>query len=620
LFVWAALLLGGLAACQKSSRDAHAGLPDTYRPEVHQLLASADRFHDSGNDSLPLIGRRLIALGQLQEDTSLLLEGKIILAAYQWRKSNYTAAMPLALDALGYARQLGMKDKQSELFSIIGNLYKENEDYPSALQAASQAVSLAREIRDTSRWVVALLNQAMFTHSYSMQRQNDSTLAARSLKLYLEDLAIVQKSGKYPGVEIALYDNLSQYYKITGDYRQGIRYGIKGMELARKYDKKISLTYSLNWLGEMYFYQGDREKGLAYLHEAVGIAGEIHNVYREMELYGSLYACYQALGDDKQALAYFSRSQRIRDSLQVEKNVRQIGQLHIQYETGRKDQQIESLAALNREKTKNNLYMSVGLLLLLVFLVFLLFQYRGIRHRNRLLVARNRTIQAQSRQLKLLMKELHHRVKNNLQIVSSLLSLQSSHLTDQEAREAVLTGQQRIEAMSLIHQSLYRGDRPGTINMPEYVGSLIGNILQSFGVAASQCDLQLDVEVGELDIDTALPLGLIINEWVTNAFKHAYPDVARPRLALWLSGNNPIRLEISDNGPGMPPELWKHPDTSFGIRLVQVLARQLKGRCDMVHDGGTKLVLEFPAEREKKADKHRIVDQNTEAWKTKSAY
>jgi|GEM_PF-589691 len=618
-WIWAIVLLGGFSSCRQSPVDTHAGSSGSYQQEVRQLLVRADRYHDSGHDSLPLIARRLIVLGQLHEDTAVLLEGKLALASYQWRKSNYAAAMPLALEAMGYARQLGKKDTQSELFSIIGNLYKENEDYPSALQAASHAVSLAREIRDTGKLVVALLNQAMFTHSYSMQRQNDSALAARSLSLYLEDLRLVQSSGKYPGVEIALYDNLSQYYKITGDYAQGIRYGIKGMELARRHQKKISLTYSLNWLGEMYFYQGAREKGLAYLHEAIRIAAQIHNAYREMELYGSLYACYHALGDDKRALAYFSRAQQIRDSLQVEKNVRQISLLHIQYQTGRKDQQIESLAALNREKTKSNVLMRTGLLLLVLFLVFLLFQYRSIRHRNRLLVARNGIIQAQSRQLTLLMKELHHRVKNNLQIVSSLLSLQSSHLTDQEAREAVRTGQQRIEAMSLIHQSLYRGDRPGTIHMAEYVSTLTESILQSFGMTASQCDLKLDIEVGELDVDIALPLGLIINEWITNAFKYAYADVARPRLALTLRGSRSLHLEISDNGPGMPRKQWENPEGSFGIRLIKVLVRQLNGHCEMVYDGGTKLILEVPATREKKTEKHSG-DQNSEVWKTKSAY
>src|SRR5699024_8963355 len=110
-------------------------------------------------------------------------------------------------------------------------------------------------------------------------------------------------------------------------------------------------------------------------------------------------------------------------------------------------------------------------------------------------------------------KELHHRVKNNLQIVSSLLSLQTNHLSDEESLQAVKTGQQRIEAMSLIHRSLYKNENPNSVNMPEYVISLIENIMQSFGRNEEDTDINICVDIKELDVELALPLGLIINEW-----------------------------------------------------------------------------------------------------------
>ena len=178
-----------------------------------------------------------------------------------------------------------------------------------------------------------------------------------------------------------------------------VRGNRRGAELARRYHRRLSLTYSYNWLGEIYFYKGEHSKGLGYLQDALQQAREIRNAYREMELNGSLYACYHAMGDDSRALRYLRRSMEIRDSLQVEKNVRQIGLLHIQYETGRKDQEIASLAALNREKTKKGKLVTGALLLFALLSVFLFFLYRVLQDRNRRLTESNRKINEQAQQL-----------------------------------------------------------------------------------------------------------------------------------------------------------------------------------------------------------------------------
>ena len=196
---------------------------------------------------------------------------------------------------------------------------------------------------------------------------------------------------------------------------------------------------------------------------------------------------------------------------------------------------------------------TVGMILFILLSAFLYVQYRGIRQRNRMLADSNKKINEQSEQLKFLMKELHHRLKNNLQIVSSLLSLQSNHLSDQDAQQAVKIGQQRIEAMSLIHRSLYQQDNPNMVNMKEYVTDLVESILQSFGIDKDKFDLQLDVQITEMDVDRALPLGLIINEWVTNAFKYAYKEVQSHSLMLSLKKDREIILEIKDNGPVFEP-------------------------------------------------------------------
>src|SRR5665647_1463953 len=212
---------------------------------------------------------------------------------------------------------------------------------------------------------------------------NNMELQRQSLQLHFAGLKLAESSPQYERSRIAYYDNISQYYKLAHDYDKGIYYAEKGVELAKKYDQKRSLTYSYNWLGDIYFNQGLHEKGIAYLGQALRIAMAIKSAFREMEINGSLYHCYVALGDDKNALYYYKRSTHLSDSLQLRKNMKQTEQLQIQYQTEKKDHQITLLGAVNREKTKEGIFILAGLLVLFVLFIFLFFQYRGIRRRNK---------------------------------------------------------------------------------------------------------------------------------------------------------------------------------------------------------------------------------------------
>jgi len=520
------------------------------------------------------------------------VEGKLKMAEYQLRVSNYSAAMKLSLEALSLSQKKGLAYELPEIYSVIGNAYKENEFYKGALSAAEKALEASRAINDTTKIIGALLEDAMFTHSYSMLKNNDS-IAQVSLQLYLDGLQLAESSPEYERLTIPFLDNISQYYLLTKDYSKGIYYGKEGERIARKYNRPRSLTYSLNWLGEIYFYQGNHKMGMDYLDSALQYARGLKWDYRVSEILESKYKCFLLAGDAKNALASFTQSRAIRDSLQMLKNIKQVSQLQVQYNTGKKDQEIAMLNDVNRRKEEETIWILTGLTLFILLSAFLTFQYRVIRRRNKLLKASYDKINQQSEKLKVLMRELHHRVKNNLQIVSSLLSLQSNHLSDKKALQAIKTGQQRIQAMSLIHRSLYQHENPNLVNMPEYIADLINSIIGSFG-RKENMDLQLDVEVEELDVDIALPLGLIVNEWVTNSFKHAFNSISFPSIRLSLKVNEDLSLEIGDNGPGMQNETWENPKGSFGVKLVKVLNKQLGGKCEMRNESGTLLSMIIP--------------------------
>lgn len=253
--------------------------------------------------------------------------------------------------------------------------------------------------------------------------------------------------------------------------------------------------------------------------------------------------------------------------------------------------------------------LSLGILsVLLISLVVGLVQYRTIRRTNSQLSDKNRLIEEkgerlaeQSEQLQTLMRELHHRVKNNLAIVSSLLNLQTYRLSDTEAIEAVQESQRRVEAMSLIHQRLYRTDAVTTIDMAHYITDLVESLMAAYGFEPDQFDLTIRVEDPEVDVDVAIPMGLILNELLTNAFKYAYSSNGhriggrkRPALHIALHQTDGLTLEVQDNGPGLDLSQWHSPDaadapaeaSSFGHQLIASLTEQIGGTLTVENRNG----------------------------------
>jgi len=194
------------------------------------------------------------------------------------------------------------------------------------------------------------------------------------------------------------------------------------------------------------------------------------------------------------------------------------------------------------------------------------------------------------------MRELHHRVKNNLQIVSSLLNLQSNRVTDKDARAVLDAIRQRIDAMSIIHNSLYQRDNANKVDMEEFLPILLSSILESFGINKEEIDISTEILINDIDVDIAMPLGLIINEWITNIYKHAYKNAEnRPYMKIVVyQTEEEIKLKINDNGVGMPLTLWDNPKESFGIKMMKILIKQIGGTSHVSNGVGTTMELDIP--------------------------
>jgi len=192
----------------------------------------------------------------------------------------------------------------------------------------------------------------------------------------------------------------------------------------------------------------------------------------------------------------------------------------------------------------------------------------------------------------LLLKEIHHRVKNNLMIISSLLSLQSSQVNDEETMDLFRESENRARSMALIHERLYRSEDLKNIDLAEYLGRLASEIFRSYS-ADSRIRMNLEIDELRVDVETAVPLGLIVNELLTNAVKHAFPDGEGTVTVSLRRRNSRVILEVSDDGKGFPEDIDWESSPSLGLQLVRSLTEQIDGEVEMISDGGTTFRITF---------------------------
>jgi two-component system, sensor histidine kinase PdtaS len=212
-------------------------------------------------------------------------------------------------------------------------------------------------------------------------------------------------------------------------------------------------------------------------------------------------------------------------------------------------------------------------------------------------VERTEELARRVQEREVLVREVHHRVKNNLQLVSSLLSIQGRQLKERHLRQALEECQGRVQTIALIHQRLYQSTDLAHVQFAQYARSLAASVFQASGVSPAAIALEMDLENVSLSVERAIPCGLILNELLTNALKHAFPDGRRGvvRVDIHRTPVDRLQLVVSDDGSGLPPSIHPRDTSSLGLQLVGTLAEQLDADLHIERDHGTSFRLEFDA-------------------------
>jgi two-component sensor histidine kinase len=203
------------------------------------------------------------------------------------------------------------------------------------------------------------------------------------------------------------------------------------------------------------------------------------------------------------------------------------------------------------------------------------------------------------REKEVLLQEIHHRVKNNLQIMSSLLNLQTGYVKDKKVLGMFAEYQGRVKSMALIHEQLYQSQNLYKIDFSAYVQKLAFNLFRLYGTDADAITLETYVDEGILDVDSAVPCGLIITELVSNSLKYAFPVGQPGKICIRLCSDRDHRftLSVSDNGVGFPEDLDFRNTDSLGLQLVNTLTAQLGGKLELYREAGTKFEMSFSASK-----------------------
>ena len=240
---------------------------------------------------------------------------------------------------------------------------------------------------------------------------------------------------------------------------------------------------------------------------------------------------------------------------------------------------------------KQKRYFVAGLSLSAIILSLLaILLYQRIKN-NKTLKEKNLVISRNLEEKEMLIKEIHHRVKNNLQLISSLLSLQSRTITDNVAASALEEGQNRVLAMALIHQNLYKDNISSGMEVKEYVTQLTEKLLNTYQIHHDKIKLVLDIDNIALDVSTLVPLGLIINELITNAIKYAFKEGKFGELKVSFKQlDTHLLLSVIDNGEGINEDITKK---GFGMRLIEILSKKLEADLKIFNNSGTTVQLEI---------------------------
>jgi len=494
-------------------------------------------------------------------------------------------SLDLILRAIKMAEKSQDKISLASLYLSAGNTYTTLNNTLESLDYYKKAFSLQQYITQP---IIKMSVLGNISRSYIRMKEYDSAMLYSSLRLniataqkdsaamagtYIDmgDIAIAleeyQRAVEYYQLSLATYIQRKQAPELTRVYnalaaanlklrqfKKAEDYLLKSYALQSRGIDQGTKRYTDYLLSKVYEETGEMDNARRFRNEYLSLGGEVLNAETELKI-NQLQSAYE-ISKKEDALTLAAREQELKNLQLKDAKLRLWGSVAV-----------------------------MGLLLMVAAVV-----YRNYRQKNKVAIE----LAQKNERIETLMRELHHRVKNNLQVIGSVLNLQSLKLTDASAKSAIEEGKARVEAMSLLHQKMYLDDNLRAINIEEYITSLTKMLAHSFGYDQSIVQTRIELSSKNMDVDLATPLALIINELITNAFKHAFQQVDKPELTIELTedmADKTVSLKVSDNGEGI--NLAAVSPSSFGLKLIRTFVQQIGATMDISNTKGSVFNISF---------------------------
>lgn len=580
----------------------------TFQRKLSDLQQAADLYHN---------------MGDIESEINILIDqGYVFLAAGQLQSTH-----DLFLKALSLAESI----KYPYIHYItesLANVTMYQGKFGEPLRYTLQTIKVAESCRDSIGWALFYGRLAILYDSEGRQKEGFD-MAQKSIKRFIIDrnpaiynvlniviqhmnkegraneaLNFVSDISKEVNTPVSISDLFFYHSMLSACYTNLNKLDSAEMNI-QKMDSLETLAEAVrgpfrrtavnDYFAELFFKRGQFRKAKEYLEKHFKIPSYGHHaLMNDLWAYHLLIATDSALGDKASVISHYKEYTKLLDSNYKVTKIRQAEELQVIYETREKENQI---AGLNRDAKQSKIITNLTLagIVAAVIIAGLLYRQNRLKQKsNKIITHKNEQLQGLVADKEWLLKEIHHRVKNNLQIIMSLLDSQSRFIDNDAALNAINDSQRRVQAISLIHQKLYQSENTSSIDMPYYIDELVSYLQNSFDTN-SRTVIEQDIEPVKLDVVKAIPLGLIVNEGIVNAIKYAFPgqQSGMVQVSLKYSGPDQLVLKISDNGTGLPPDVRVSERGSLGFSLMRGLTRQLDGTFNIESNKGLHITVRF---------------------------
>ena len=533
--------------------------------------------------------KRALAIFRSANSESGLATINIRIGVVELRNGKYDKALEYFFEALKLSEKSENKAGIMEAYYSISWAYLDQNDYDESLQYLIKAEKISESLPFSN------ISLNILNHMGVIYRNKKDFEKA---KQFLERGVQLSNEKEYQGLNITIINNLASVYALEGNKRKAITLQKEALARSRSIGNYLRELQTLSGLAKTYG-NDDPEKAIHYLKQAIFLARQKSSYKHEMRFLKLITPIFVSTENYKQAFLMKEREHALADSFLYQSVSQNVKTLKAEYELSKSNARIKELDLLNSKyqlEVEHAAFIRnvtfAGLILLLVILA-LLYNQNCIRRRaNDEIKKKNKALHRLVDDKEWLLKEIHHRVKNNLQTVVSLLESQSVYLKD-DALLANQDSQNRVHAMSLIHQKLYQSENVASINMTSYLHELVNYLQHGLGIN-KRIRFSMTIQSIDLDVSQAVPVGLILNEAITNSIKYAFPADRESKeisITMTKSSVNQIYLSVSDNGIGIPDGV--HRSGNLGLKLMKGLTEDISGEFVLKTESGTTIEIYF---------------------------